>query len=129
MLKGQEASIKMRANNIKKYMDWEIKVQLTYSNGQKWQDTISGIGFVEPIGDNLNETLRECKDVLEQKIYSEFDHIYPGMEAKIISCKVKYIPFSNARKRAERLFKEGKLEKEIAEHFGLNLKYLDNQVD
>jgi hypothetical protein len=36
------------------------------------------------------------------------------MEAKIISCKVKYIPFSNARKRAERLFKEGKLEKEIA---------------
>ena len=116
MLKGQKASIKMNAQNFKN-MDWEIKVQFDLPNGKKGIETIGGFVSVETIGKDPNATLREYKERL-LKCYNNY--VSPAMKGKIISCNLKYITYAEARKRAERLYKEGKLAKEIADNFGLN---------
>ena len=109
----------MKAHNFK-YVDWKIKARYNCSNGEKGLDTTTGFGVVDTIGENPKKMLRLVKDHLEEGYNCVINQLDPEMQSKLISCKVKYIPFADARKRAEQHFAAGILEKEVADHFGLN---------
>jgi hypothetical protein len=119
VLKGQKASIKMNAHNFK-YLDWEITVMFTMSNGGKRIETKGSFVIIDTNKMNPEEALQKYKDCLK-KTRDYMNNKYDlEKDPQIISYNVKYISFAEAQKIARRAFESGELSMELAKHFQLN---------
>ncbi len=119
MLKGQKVSIKMNTHNFK-YLDWEMTVRLTMSNGETWIETRGSFVVIDTNKMNPEETLQKYKEWLEKTRDYMNNKSDPEKDPQIISYKVKYISSAKAQKLARRAFESGELSRKLAKHFQLN---------